>query len=124
MRVVVGTFSLLQPGGTESYVFTAAHELRRLGHEVIVTGEELGAMADQIEESGIDLARSTAELPPDCDAVLTNDAIITGPLAERYPGTRLVHFAHSRIYDHQLPILLPGVVDAVVVGSDVVAARI
>ena len=33
-------------------------------------------------------------------------------------------FAHSDVFDHQLPVLLPGVVSAVVVASDRVAARI
>ena len=34
MRVVIGTLSLSNPGGTESYCLTVARELDRLGHEV------------------------------------------------------------------------------------------
>jgi hypothetical protein len=89
-----------------------------------VAAQELGAMAELAQRRGILVARDTSELPATCDAVYAQDAIMAGALAERYPGTRLVAFAHSDLFDHQLPILLPGVVSAVVVGSDRVAARI
>jgi hypothetical protein len=49
---------------------------------------------------------------------------MTTVLAQRYPGTRLVYFAHSDHYDHQLPPLLPDLVTCVVVASDRVARRI
>jgi hypothetical protein len=124
MKVVLGAFGFAHPGGTESYVMTVAHELRRIGHEPIVTAHELGAMADLAQRRGIVVARDPAELPRSCDVVFAQDAIMAGTLAERYPESRLVAFAHSDLFDHQLPILLPGVVSAVVVASDRVAARI
>ena len=103
---------------------TVAHELRRLGHEPVVTAQELGAMADLAQQRGIVVARNPSELPRTCDAVFAQDAIMAGTLAERYPETRLVAFAHSDLFDHQLPVLLPNVVSAVVVASDRVAARV
>jgi hypothetical protein len=124
MRVVLGAFAFAHPGGTETYVTTAAHELRRLGHEPIVTAEELGEMADLARRRGIVVAGDASELPSTCDAVFAQDAIMAASLAERYPGTRLVAFVHSDLFDHQLPVLLPGVVSAVVVASDRVAARV
>lgn len=124
MRVVLGAFAFAHPGGTESYVMTVAHELRRLGHEPIVTAQELGEMADVARRRGIVVARDASELPSTCDAVFAHDAITAGSLAQRYPETRLVAFVHSDLFDHQLPVLLPGVVSAVVVASDRVAARV
>jgi hypothetical protein len=44
--------------------------------------------------------------------VYAQDAIMAGALAKRYPDTRLVAFAHSDLFDHQLPGLLPDVVSA------------
>jgi hypothetical protein len=123
MRVVIGAFAFAHPGGTESYVMTVAHELRRIGHEPIVTAQELGEMADDAERRGIVVARDPSELPRTCDAVFAHDAIMAGTLAERYPESRLVAFAHSDLFDHQLPVLLPDVVSAVVVASDRVADR-
>lgn len=103
---------------------TVAHELRRLGHEPIVATEEPGAMAELAQRRGIVVSHASSDLPPSCDAVFAQDAVMAGTLAERYPGTRQVAFAHSDLFDHQLPILLPGVVSAVVVASDRVAARV
>ena len=124
MRVVIATTALVNPAGTETYVALVARELQRLGHETVVSAVELGAMADHIEQQGIVLARTAAQLPPDCDAILANDAICATSLAARYPGTRLVHVAHSDLFDHQLPALVPGVVDAVVVCSDRFESRV
>jgi hypothetical protein len=124
MRVIIGASAFAHPGGTETYVTTVAHELRRLGHEPVVTAPELGAMAEHAERRGIVVARDPSELPASCDAVYAQDAIAAGSLAELYPDTRLVAFAHSDLFDHQLPVLLPGVTAAVVVASDRLAARV
>jgi hypothetical protein len=124
MRVVLGAFAFAHPGGTESYVMTVAHELRRLGHEPLVAAQELGEMADLAQRRGIVVARDPSELPRTCDVVFAQDAIMAGTLAERYPESRVVAFVHSDRFDHQLPVLLPDVVSAVVVASDRVAARV
>jgi hypothetical protein len=124
MRVVLGTYSLVASGGTETYVMTVARELQRLGHEAIVGCEEFGPMAEFMERNGIDVARGHAELPDTCDCVLAHDAIMTTVLAERYRGTRLVYCAHSPVHDVQLPPLVPSVVSAIVVLSGLTAARI
>ncbi|MEA2430078.1 MAG: hypothetical protein QOI19_551 [Thermoleophilaceae bacterium] len=123
MRVVIGTHLLVHPGGTESYVTTVAHELQRLGHDVVLTAEEFGQVAEYAEERGLRVARADADLPDVCDAVLAHDATMTAILAARYPQARLVYVAHSDLSDHQLPTLLPGVVDAVVACSDRLAMR-
>ena len=122
--MVIGAEALAGAGGTESYAFTVARELQRLGHEPIFSAGELGPMAEHIERSGIPVAHRETELPPACDVVLANDAIACATLAGRYPGARMVHVAHSDLHDHQLPLLAAGLVDAVVVMSDRVAERI
>ena len=124
LRVVIAIHSLAGTGGTQSYVLTVAHELLRLGHQLTVTADEHGEVAALAAREGIPVARSPEQLPADCDALLVNDAIVTGALVERYPQARVVHVAHSSLYDCQLPFPLPGVVDAVVVMSERVAARI
>jgi hypothetical protein len=123
MRIVIGAQALANPGGTETYVATVARELERLGHDVIVTGDELGPMAESIEAAGTRVARAPRDLPADCDAVLAQDATMTALLASRYPDARLVFVAHADRSDHQMPVLIPDVVDAVVACSDRFAAR-
>jgi hypothetical protein len=124
MKIVLGALAFDNPGGTETYVMTVAHELRRLGHEPVVATEEPGAMAELAERRGIFVASDPSMLPSSCDAVFAQDAVMAGTLAERYPDTRMVAFAHSTIFDHQLPHHLPGVVSAVVVASDRFATRV
>jgi hypothetical protein len=124
MRVVIGTQALINPAGTETYVSLVARELQRLGHDVVVSAGELGPMAAHVEQQGIVVAHDAADLPASCDAILANDALCATSLAARYPGARLVQVAHSDLFDHQLPVLLPGVVDAVVVCSDRFAERV
>jgi hypothetical protein len=124
MRVVIGTQQLVIPGGTETQAITVARELQRLGHEVVLTAEELGAPAEHAMAQGIRVVRSDGELPSACEAVIAHDATMTAVLAARYPEARLVYVAHSDLSDHQLPPLVPGVVDAVVTCSDRFAARI
>lgn len=88
-----------------------------------VTADELGPMAEHVERAGIDVAPGD-DLPAECDVVLVHDSIVTGALADRYPGAGVVHCAHGDRFDHDLPVLVPGVVDAVVVLSDLAARRV
>ncbi len=122
MRVVLGRQIFTWPGGTETYALTVARELERLGHDVVITGEELGAMADYARARGVRVEAVDA-LEGECDAVLAHDLPMAALLATRFPNARLVFVAHSDAYDHQLPPLIPGIVDAVVACSDRMAAR-
>ncbi|MGH2919166.1 MAG: hypothetical protein ACRDLS_11310 [Solirubrobacteraceae bacterium] len=124
MRIVIAAQALVNPAGTETYVCLVARELQRLGHETVLTAEQLGPMADHADSQAIMVARTAADLPAQCDAVLANDAVSTATLAARYPDARLVHVVHSDAFDHQAPVLVPGVVDAVVACSDRMAARV
>jgi hypothetical protein len=124
LRVVIGTHAFSRTGGTQTYILTVARELERLGHEPLVAAAETGPMADFAEGLGIAVARSPVELPPTCDSVFAHDAISAAALLERYPDARLVQFAHSDLYDVQYPLLVEGSVDAVVVASERVAARV
>ena len=122
LRIVIGAHAFAHPGGTETYAFTVARELQRIGHEPVICADELGEMADRAERSALAVARSGP--PAGCDAVLAQDAIAAATLAERFPQARVVQVAHSDLHDHQLPVLLEDVLDAVVVMSDRIAARV
>jgi hypothetical protein len=119
---VIGTLALALPGGTESYCLTVAHALDQLGHDVTLFADELGPLAERAAEGGFDIAPELAELPAACDAILANDAITTGLLAERYPDTRLVYCIHSSLFQVQRPPVAPGLVDAIVAPSERFAA--
>lgn len=124
LRIVLATHALEGPGGTESYSLTVAHELRRLGHRVTLTAERLGPMAELAEREGLVVARGLDDLPEECDAAIVHDAVMTGVIVKRFPDATIVHVAHSDLFDHQLPVLVQGIVDAVVVLSDRVESRV
>jgi hypothetical protein len=124
MKVVLGMFTFADPGGTESYVLTVARELARLGHEPTIAIREAGPMAEQAASLGLKVSDDSACWPDTCDAVFAHDALMHAELSERYPGARVVFFCHSTLFNHQLPVLLPEIVDAFVVASDTVARRV
>ena len=124
MRVLVGTLSLVRPAGTETYVLTVAHELRRLGHEPVLWGEEQGPLAEEAERRGLVVARTEAELPRSVDAILANDGPSAARLAARYPEVRLVLG-----FDNQPIVHLPDEVDVAIRAgdlpdSDLIARRV
>ncbi len=123
VHIVLGTLSLANPGGTESYCLTIARELDRLGHPVTLIAHDLGPLADRAAEGGFDVAHDSSELPATCDAVLANDAISVGLLGERYPDARLVYCMHNTRHDWQQPPLAPSLIDAIVAPSERFAAH-
>lgn len=124
LRIVLATQALDGPGGSESYALTVAHELVRLGHEVTLTAERLGPVADLAESQGLRLARDPFRLPPNADGVLVQDRIVSAKLVARYPRAQVVHVCHSDLFDHQLPTFVSGAVDTVVVLSERVGLRV
>jgi len=122
LHIVLATYALDGPGGTESYTLTVAHELQRLGHRVTLAAELLGPVARLAEDEGLEVVQAPDGLPGQCDAAIVHDAIVAGAVVGRYPHARVIHVAHSDLFDHQLPVLVDGVLDAVVAMSDRVAS--
>lgn len=124
MKVLVAMQRMQQVGGTETYALTVAEQLQRLGHQVRIHAHELGAMADLARERAVDVVSDPDELGDPPDVLLPQDAVVAYELAERFPGVPQVFVNHSAMFDPQLPPLVPGVVDAVVVMSERFRARV
>jgi hypothetical protein len=123
MELVLSTFTL-GLGGTESYLLTVAEELERLGHRVTVHAMEVDDSANGTSGRGLRVARGKRNLPPTCDAVLVQDAVVSLFHARRYPRAPQVFICHSDHFDSQLPPQLPGVTHALVVLSDRIERRV
>ena len=76
MHVVMATQHLADVGGSETYLYTVAENLVRLGHEVTVHAQLLGAMAEQVRSSA----------PPSCPR--TAPETLRGPRRGRRDGLR------------------------------------
>ena len=75
-------------------------------------------MALVARDRAVDVVADPDELGEPRDVLLTQDAAMAYELADRYPGVPQVFVNHSNTFDPQLPPLVPGVVDAVVVMSE------
>ncbi|HEU0318372.1 MAG TPA: glycosyltransferase, partial [Solirubrobacteraceae bacterium] len=118
MRFVLANRLLDQAGGTEVHLLTLAEQLQRLGHEVCVYSPELGPFTDHVRRRGVDVVGELRALPGDCDAVLSQDALVVYELAERYPAAFHAFRVCGDVLDFQLPPQLDGILDMVVVLSD------
>ncbi len=118
MEIVLGTYRLRHPGGTEHYTLTAAEHLQRLGHEVTIFVEETGEMADLARGRGLRLAGSEDELPDHADVAYVQESVTAYRLAARYPKTPLVFAVHAVDYPISVPPQLPELVSALVTMHD------
>jgi hypothetical protein len=118
MELVLGTQELIGFGGAETYLTTVAEQLQALGHSVHVHAADQGEMAEQARRRGVRVVSADHELPPQCDAVLAQDAVAAYELADRYPGASQVFVMHSERSTADAPPQIDGVAAVVVVLSD------
>jgi hypothetical protein len=118
MRLVLANRGFAHPGGTEVYLLTVAEHFQRLGHEVSIYAHELGPFSGHARDRGVSVYGELHELPADCDALLTQDAVVAYELADRYPDARHVFRVCSDIYSLSVPPQLDGIVDLTLVLND------
>ncbi len=121
MKLLVAT-NHLGLGGSESYLFTVAEQLDRLGHSVAVFSPEPGRGVEVARERCISVI-GEAGLDGDYEAFLVQDAGVSLLLADRCPDVPQLFVAHSESFDLQAPPQLDGLVGAVVAMNDRVADR-
>jgi hypothetical protein len=124
VRLVLANNHLRDRGGSETYLLTVAHELERLGHDVVLfAGEPPGDGVPLARSEGLRFATHLDEVGPPPDRVLVQDGIVSGVLAAAYPNVPQLLVAHGVVHAFQLPPVLPGAVRAVVALNERVAAR-
>jgi len=117
VHVVMATQHLADVGGSETYLYTVADNLVRLGHQVTVHAQHLGVMADQVRSVGADVVEEDG-LPESCDGLLAQDVGMAYTLAARWPDRPQVFVCHSILYHLQTPPALPVPGSVVVTMSD------
>jgi hypothetical protein len=121
LRLLLAT-NHLGLGGSESYLFTVAEQLQRLGHEPVLFAVERGAGVTVAQERGIPLCEE-GEMPEEFDAALVQDAAVSHEVAARRPSAPQVFVAHSETFDLQAPPQVGNAVRTVVALNERVAAR-
>jgi hypothetical protein len=124
MDVVVAVPALGAIGGVQSYSITIAVALERLGHELWLFADELGAAAELAGRQGLRVIGTEAELPASCDAVLAQDGASAVEMKDRYGETPVVLVGHIPDLDGYWAPQLEGVVASAVAMNDRVAARL
>ncbi|HEU4739148.1 MAG TPA: hypothetical protein VFS54_08725 [Solirubrobacterales bacterium] len=122
MKVLLA-LNALGIGGTETYVFTVAEQLDRLGHEPVIYSPEPGRGVEVARERGLTVI-GAEELGEEFDVALVQDAAVAYEVAELCPGVRSVFVAHSESFDPQSPPQLTGTVDVQVAMNDRVEQRL
>ena len=106
MRLILAT-NHLGLGGSESYLFTVAEELDRLGHGAAIYTREPGAGAAAARKRGIEVIEDLGAAG-EADAAIVQDAGTSHELAARMPDLPQLFVAHSETYDLQLPAAARG----------------
>lgn len=122
MRLILAT-NHLGLGGSESYLFTVAEELDRLGHEAAIYTPDPGAGVAAARRRGIAVVTDLDETG-ELDASIVQDAGTSHELAGRFGTLPQLFVAHSETFDLQLPPQLDGQVAAAVALNDRVARRL
>ncbi len=123
MKLVVATYRLGQPGGSETYALTLAEHLARLGHSVTLYARELGIATELARQRALRVTSIAEELPSEVDGVIAGvDRGLGLQLAGRYPQAARVWVVHSS-EDVHLPPPVPGAFAATVVLNDLHRAR-
>ena len=117
MRILLSFENFTGYGGTETYTFTVAKELDRLGHDTAIYSPNRGAMSEYARAQGVPVL-SGDQLPKSCDLVLACDAATCHELAGRYLDAVIVDVVHSAEYLLQAPPQLSDRCQATVVLND------
>lgn len=121
MRLLLAT-NHLGLGGSESYLFTVAEQLDRLGHEAVIFTLEPSGGIKVARELGIEVLDESA-LGGEFDAALVQDGSVSYQLAALFPATPQLFVAHSSKFDLQAPPQLGGTVGMIATLNDRVARR-
>ena len=95
MRILLGTHYLAKTGGTESYTFALAMELKRLGHEVEHFAIIRGGVSSMLEEKGVPFMTSDHY-----DLILANHTTV---MEQLWPLGFTVQTCHGNIAELEQP---------------------
>ena len=95
MKILLGTHYLAKTGGTESYTYALAMELKRLGHDVEHFAIIRGEVSSMLEEKGVPFMKSDH-----FDLILANHTTVVEKL---WPLGYIIQTCHGNIAELEQP---------------------
>lgn len=95
MKILVTNHDLSYYAGTETFVYTLAVELKRIGHEVVCWSPRLGAVAHRLVAAGIAVTADLATAPDDVDVIHAHHRYESLLARARYPDRPMIFACHG-----------------------------
>lgn len=138
MKILLGNNTLSILGGSETWTYTLAIQLKKMGHDVSCFASELGIFSDKLEDAGIkcysDLSKKglkpfsivlEEEVDHDYDVIIANHNHIVSYLRAQFPKIPIISTIHGIIHEvegkiaPEHPALNAGVAQFVSVSEEV-----
>jgi len=103
-RILLGNVSMNLLGGSETWMYTLAIELKRLGHEITVYSTELGFMAMQMEIAGI---KCIDKLSGEYDFSICAHNSITKSIKNKFKDLPIITVVHGILHRNIKGDMLP-----------------
>jgi hypothetical protein len=95
VKVLLTNNALGDRGGSESYLETIAHGLRRLEHEPVFFSPRLGEVAASLRRAGFVVTDDVSEVPADIDVIHGQHVPAVAAIRTRFASTPLLFATHS-----------------------------
>lgn len=116
MRILMGNNTLSLLAGSETYIFTLASELKRLGHEIMAYSPHLGIIAAKLEALGVKCVSELSggesgqirpfspileESEGGFDVAICAHYDITRTIRQKFPNIPIIAICHGIIHENQ-----------------------
>ena len=95
MKILLTNHDLSTYAGTETFVYTLAVELQRVGHEVVCWSPRLGAVAQRLVAAGVTVTADLAAAPDDVDVIHAHHRYESLLARTRYPDRPMIFAGHG-----------------------------
>lgn len=103
MKILMVNHTLKHYAGSETFTYTLARELTRLGHEVTCFSPRLGQLADRLGEADIPVIDSLASLPDDIDIIHAHHRHESLLAFVRFPDKPMILVCHGVLPRQEQP---------------------
>jgi CheY-like chemotaxis protein/glycosyltransferase involved in cell wall biosynthesis len=95
MKILMVNTTLDSYAGSETFTYTLACELKRVGHDVICFSPRLGRLADRLRESYVTVTADLAEVPDDIDVIHAHHRHESLLAFSRFPNKPMILVCHG-----------------------------